>query len=53
MNAIFEMSWFVHIFLQIKHMVPIVYTLLKQLFRLLGKVYIFSQPKPCSDGYNL
>jgi len=29
MNCILEMSWFVHIFLQNKHMVPIVYALLR------------------------
>jgi len=28
MNGILEMSWFVHIFLQNKHIVPIVYALL-------------------------
>jgi len=28
MNGIFEMSWFVHIFLQNYHMVSIVYALL-------------------------
>ena len=29
MNDILEMSWFVHIFLQYKHMVPIVYALVR------------------------
>jgi len=29
MNGILKMSWFVHIFLQNKHMVPIVYALLR------------------------
>ena len=28
MNGILEMSWFVHIFLQNYHMVPVVYALL-------------------------
>jgi len=28
MNGLLKMSWFVHIFLQNKHMVPIVYALL-------------------------
>jgi len=29
MNGILEMSWFVHIFLQNKHLVPIVYALFR------------------------
>jgi len=29
MNGVLEMSWFVHNFLQNKHMLPIVYALLR------------------------
>jgi len=29
MNGILEISWFVHVFLQNQHMVPIVYALLR------------------------
>ena len=32
MNGILEMPWFVHIFLQNKHMVPIVFALLRSYF---------------------
>jgi len=41
MNGILEMSWFVHIFLQIKHIVPIVIALLHSYLDSYV-VYIFS-----------
>jgi len=38
MNGILEMPWFVHTFIQNKHMVSIVYALFSSFFRLLGIV---------------
>ena len=55
MNGILEMSWFVHIFLQNQHMVPIVYAPLRSYLDFQGQFRFFPMliPKPCSgDQYN-
>ena len=54
MNGILEMSWFVNIFLQNQHMVPIDYFLLRSYLDFQGQFRFFPMlmPKPCSSDFN-
>ena len=54
MNGILEMSWFVHIFLQNQHMVPIVYARLRSYFDFQGQIRFcpMLMSKPCCGDFS-
>ena len=55
MNGILEISWFVHIFLQNQHIVPIVCDLLRSYldFKRQFRFFPMLLPKPCSGHFNV